>query len=202
MRATFCIVFLILLSTTYCQAQDSGNSMRPQGAATETAADYVLQGKVTDLISGRGIGLATIQAIDAHLVAHTTLSNPDGTYRLDHLPREQTLAVRCSQLGYSPNPRGDTAMFNSGVANWNPRLVQQNGDSTYWHAAVALLAALPANERIAIAKYISANASQATRLGIATEMKSANGGGDLAATEVYFRPGSCIGRTDSSGRSQ
>ena len=137
------ILFLTPVINAQAKTAQLDRPTQPQATTGDVSANYVLEGKVTDLITDSGIGLATVEVVDSRNKLHTTLTNPDGTYLLDHLPRERALAVRCSQLGYSPNPKVDTAKFKNGMATWNPQLVQENGDDAYLHRTVDHLAALP-----------------------------------------------------------
>jgi hypothetical protein len=193
---SICPILVITLMTTVVFAQDKNQQpdtlAQPQASIAGTISHYVLQGKVTDLVTGRGIGTATVEAVDSHKKLHTTLTNPDGTYRLEHLPREQALNVRCSQLGYSPNPKGDIAKFKGGTATWNPRLVQENGDVAYLHTTAKYLAALPPREREINATYISVNLPPASRSVVAAELKmklgSPGGANSSNDTVALFTP--------------
>jgi hypothetical protein len=173
--------------------QQPGTPKQPRPLIAGTISNYVVQGKVTDLVTGRGIGTATVEAVDSHKNVHTTLSNPDGTYRLEHLPREHALALRCSQLGYSPNPEGDTAKFRGGMATWNPRLVQEDGNAAYLHATATYLAALPSSQRAVNATYISVNLPPASRSVVAAELRtmfrSPSGANSFNETVALFVPG-------------
>jgi hypothetical protein len=192
-----CLILEILLLTPVIVAQEKRAQLdRPTQSQVSTGdaiSGYVLHGKVTDLITDSGIGAATVEVVDSRNNLHTTLTNPDGSYQLDHLPRERSLAARCSQLGYSPNPKVDTAKFKDGMATWNPQLVQENGDAAYLHRTVEHLAALLPNERMVDAKYISVNLPPASRSAVAAELQeqladpSANN--TLNEAVALFKPG-------------
>ena len=84
--------------------------------AQQAGTAGVLEGKVTDLITQKGILAATVTATDTHKTIYKTITTQDGSYRLENLPLNGRVTLACSQLGYSPNPQTALVELKSGKA--------------------------------------------------------------------------------------
>ena len=189
MKALFPIYALTMMSPLLCAQSKAMASPTPGGAVS----DWIVRGRVTELVTGRGIATATVIAIDSHRKVYTTLTNPDGSYRLEHIPHERSVTVRCSQLGYSPNPRGAVATFKDGISTWNPRLVPENADTAYLDAAASYVATLPPGASMGDAIDLAVNLPGKSRSVVAADLQSkwqdAPMGVDHKNTLALFIPG-------------
>jgi outer membrane protein OmpA-like peptidoglycan-associated protein len=160
-------------------------AVHAQSAQKATVAKYVVEGRVTDWVDGSAIVAATVVAIDSHKNSYSTISVTDGKYRLEHLPRESTLTLTCSQLGYNPNPTKGIVKFRGGLATWNTRLFKDSGDAAYLKAAAAQLSSLNGSARISEAKFVADNADAESRKTIGMEIQNKmSNGGDSSLAEV------------------
>jgi outer membrane protein OmpA-like peptidoglycan-associated protein len=159
-------------------------AVHAQSAQKSAVAEYVVEGQVTDWVDGSAIVAATVVAIDSHKNSYSTISITDGKYRLEHLPREATLTLTCSQLGYNPNPTKGIVKFKGGLATWNTRLFKDNGDAAYLKAAAAQISSLKGSVRIREAKFVADNADAESRKTIGMEIQKMSNGVDPSLAEV------------------
>jgi hypothetical protein len=103
--------------------------------------------------------------------SHSTLTADDGTYRLEHLPKKPKLTLRCSQVGYSPNPNEAEIAFKNGTAKWDVHLFLANGNKDYLKAAADRLLTINDPDKIVEAKFVADNAGAEGRVIIATELR-------------------------------
>jgi Carboxypeptidase regulatory-like domain len=154
-------------------------------------ADYRVEGRVTDWVTGNAIVAATVAAEDSHKHSYPTLTKTDGSYRLEHLPREHKLTLSCSQLGYSPNPMQSVVTLRSGVGKWDTRLFQENGDAPYLKAAAERLASLTGPDSITEAKFVADNVDAGSKKIIAAElqqkMRTEGRNSDLSQIAAVFQ---------------
>ena len=176
-RAYLTLISVVLAATWAVDAQSSKNGK---------VAEYVIEGKVTDWITGKGIAAATVMAIDSRKKSYPTLTLTDGTYRLEHLPPEGKLTLVCSQLGYSPNPRQGLVALKGGLGKWDTRLFRENGGADYVNAAVAQLSSMKDPDSVAEARFFADNVSADSKRILAIELrkKMRAGGSDSQLTEM------------------
>jgi hypothetical protein len=126
--------------------------------------EFVIEGRVVDWVTGKGISGATVTAVDSHGKTYSTLSMDEGNYRLEHLPRETKLVIRCSQMGYRPNPNEANIQLHAGIGKWNSRLLREKGDEAYLKSAAKQLAAIKdESDRLETARFLSQNLDRDSR---------------------------------------
>jgi hypothetical protein len=143
--------------------------------------DYTVEGRVTDWVTGDGITYVTIEAVEnpkrpksgasVPEEPHSTLTAKDGSYRLEHLPKKPKLTLRCSQVGYSPNPQQAEIEFKNGAARWDVHLFLSAGGKDYLKAAADKLSTIGGPDKIVEAKFVADNAGADGQVVIATELR-------------------------------
>jgi len=141
--------------------------------AQQAGTAGVLEGKVTDLITQKGILAATVTATDTHKKIYKTITTQDGSYRLENLPLNGSVTLACSQLGYSPNPQTALVELKSGKGHWNPTLIESSGDADYIAKVVDVLTSGKDLEASATAQFVAANVDSDTKKVIAVKLKQA-----------------------------
>jgi hypothetical protein len=141
--------------------------------AQQAGTAGVLEGKVTDLITQKGILAATVTATDTHKKIYKTITTQDGSYRLENLPLNGSVTLACSQLGYSPNPQTALVELKSGKGQWNPTLIESSGDADYIAKVVDVLTSGKELDASATAQFVAANVDPDTKKTIAVKLKRA-----------------------------
>ena len=132
---------------------------------------YTVAGRVTDFVSQNGIEAVTIEAVDSQKHHYATLTGKDGSYKLEGLPSERKLTLRCHQLGYSPNPTEAEINLKNGTATWDVHLFLASADKDYLKDAAARLTSMRGTDRITEAKFVAENAGQEGQRFIAQELR-------------------------------
>jgi hypothetical protein len=176
MKYFLAFVISLLSITGFAQTPPTGSAAVAHSgtaAVPPVTGTHVLHGKVTDMVTSRGIPFAKVIVTDGSNNTHATLSDGDGSYRIERLPGGK-LTVSCSDIGFSPNPSIDTVELNNDVAEWNPQLVDQGADAAYASNAAHTLATLPDATRIAEARYLAVNLPPSGRSAVATQLLNLN----------------------------
>jgi Carboxypeptidase regulatory-like domain len=160
-------IVAILLATFLSAA---GCAQTPQGKKSRTE-NYVVEGRVTDWVTGTGILAATVAATDSHKKTYQTLTTGDGSYRLEHLPPEARLNLACSQLGYSPNPQQSVIDLKNGLGKWDIRLFEEGGGAAYLKGAAAHLSTLTGPEALIEAEFVADNVDANSKKIIAEHLR-------------------------------
>ena len=136
-------------------------------AAHLGAQTVTLHGRVLDDGTDQGIAGAAVEVRDGRRAVGSTLTDRDGRYRIDRVPRG-AVTVRCSQLEYTPNPYEKEVRMDSADVAKDFRLLKTNGDAAYYRAVAQKAAASSDTEKIGL--ILNAKLTAEARTVIAQEL--------------------------------